>query len=153
VLPPAEVVREDDGESPVRPMPRAGTNSKDRPMTLYPKFLRAHRRGPEGAAASAVTRECVEGVGFSGREGARAGAATAGGRLMARAVTGRSARIAWMELGLLYAAAAGVLLVLVTGDRGQFGWAVGSLLGACTIACWRSASARTRAPAGPMPIG
>jgi hypothetical protein len=134
-------------------MPRRGGNRKDPGMTLYPEFLRAHRRGPEGAAAQAVTRECAGGVGFSGREGARAGAATAGGRLPARAVTGRSALIAWTELGLLGAVAVGVLLVMVVGDRGQFGWAVGSLLGACTIACWRSASARTKAPAGPMPIG
>jgi hypothetical protein len=121
-------------------------------MTPYPRFLSAHRRGPEGAAASAVTRECEQSVGFTGREGAQAGEATAGGRLPAWAVTGRSVSIVWVELGLLSAAAAGVLLALATGDRGHFGWAVGSLLGACTIACWRSASARTKAPAGPTPI-
>ena len=120
-------------------------------MTLQPRFLRAHRRGPEGAAATAVTWEYAEGVGFSGREGARAGAATAEGRRFVRAATGRSALIAWTELGLLVAVAAGVLLGLETGDRGLFGWAVGSLAVACTIACWRSASARTTAPAGPMP--
>jgi hypothetical protein len=98
-----------------------------------------------------VTRECAEGVGFSGREGARAGAATAGGRLQARADTGRSTRIARTELGLLSALAVGVALALLPGDRGLFGWAVGGLACACTIACWRSASARTKAPAGPMP--
>jgi hypothetical protein len=121
-------------------------------MTSQPRFLRAHRRGPEGAAATAVTRECAEGVGFSGREGARAGAATAGGRLPARADAGRSTRIARTELGLLTALVVGVPLALQSGDRGLLGWAVGGLACACTIACWRSASARTKAPAGPTPI-
>jgi hypothetical protein len=120
-------------------------------MTFQPRFLRAHRRGPEGAAATAVTRECVEDVGFSGREGARAGAVTAGGRRRAWAVTGRSLRIARTELGLLTVLAVGLPLALENGDRGLFGWAVGGLACACTIACWRSASARTKAPAGPTP--
>ncbi|HZO34385.1 MAG TPA: hypothetical protein VFB17_04840 [Gaiellaceae bacterium] len=120
-------------------------------MTFSSTFLRAHRRGPEGAAAQAVNRGYAESVGFSGRVGARAGVAGTEGRLPARAVTGRSALIVWTELGLCTAVAVGVLLGLVTGDRGLFGWAVGSLAVACTIACWRSASARTTAPAGPMP--
>ena len=42
-------------------------------MTFSSTFLRAHRRGPEGAAAQAVTREYAESVGFSGRVGARTG--------------------------------------------------------------------------------
>ena len=114
---------------------------------------RSSRRGPEGPAARG---EGFGGdglrVGNSALEGARDGAAWAGGRLeQARTAMGRLALIPRTELGLLALIVLNLLLGLSLGDRGLIGWGVGGLAVWCAIAFWRSRDARAGSPARPLP--
>jgi len=66
---------------------------------------------------------------------------------------GRLTLIPRSELGLLSLIVLDLLLGLRLGDYGLIGWGVGGLVVWCSIASWRSRSARNETPAGPLPTG